>query len=50
VEVLGKGQPILLFPEFTSIGKVYKDITEIMSEDYEVHIFTYAGFGGVPAI
>ncbi len=50
VEVSGKGQPVLLFPGFTSTGEVFKDITETLAKKYEVHIFTFAGFGGVPAI
>lgn len=50
VEVSGKGQPVLLFPGFTSTGKVYEDIIGLIAEKYEVHTFTFAGFGGVPAI
>lgn len=50
VEVLGEGQPILLFPGFTCTGDVWSNIVADLSKNYECHIFTFAGFGSVPAI
>lgn len=50
VSVTGKGSPILLLPGFATTGEVYKDIVHELSTRYEVHTFTFAGFGGVPPI
>lgn len=50
VEVVGKGEPVLLFPGFTCTGDVWKDLVSEISKTKECHIFTFAGFGGVPAI
>lgn len=50
VEVIGKGEPILLFPGFTCTGDVWNDTVTELSQDYQCHVFTFAGFGDVPAI
>tara|TARA_R110002050_G_scaffold15706_4_gene48114 strand:- start:6527 stop:7363 length:837 start_codon:yes stop_codon:yes gene_type:complete len=50
VAVVGKGEPVLLFPGFTCTGEVWNDVVNELSKNYECHIFTFAGFGGVPAI
>jgi pimeloyl-ACP methyl ester carboxylesterase len=50
VEVKGKGDPILLLPGFSCTGDVWKDIVSELSKTNECHIFTFAGFGDVPAI
>ncbi len=50
VEVIGKGAPVLLFPGFTCTGEVWNDVVSELSKTNECHIFTFAGFGGVPAI
>ncbi len=50
VEVVGKGDPILLFPGFACTGEVWKDVTGELAKRYECHVFTFAGFGSVPAI
>lgn len=50
VEVVGKGAPILFFPGFACPGDVWKDITKELAKNYECHVFTFAGFGRVPAI
>lgn len=50
VTVTGKGKPILLFPGFASTAEVYKGITAGLSANYEVHSFTFAGFGQVSPI
>ena len=50
VEVMGKGDPILFFPGFACTGEVWKDVSSELAKRYECHVFTFAGFGGVPAI
>ncbi|ADV48849.1 alpha/beta hydrolase fold protein [Cellulophaga algicola DSM 14237] len=50
VNVVGKGNPILLFPGFTCTGAVWNDVVQDLSKNYECHVFTFAGFGDVPAI
>lgn len=50
VEVKGNGEPVLLFPGFTCTGEVWKDVVAELSKTKECHIFTFAGFGDVPAI
>jgi len=50
VTVKGVGQPVLLFPGFTCTGEVWEHTVAELSKEYECHIFTFAGFGDVPAI
>jgi len=50
VEVFGNGAPVLLFPGFTCAGEVWDAVVQELSKNYECHVFTFAGFGGVPAI
>jgi pimeloyl-ACP methyl ester carboxylesterase len=50
VKVEGKGAPVLLFPGFTCTGDVWSDVVAELSKTNECHIFTFAGFGEVPAI
>lgn len=50
VIVKGKGQPILFFPGFTCTGEVWDTTVAELSRNYECHIFTFAGFGGVAPI
>lgn len=50
VEVTGKGNPILLFPGFSCTGDVWNETVKELSKTNECHIFTFAGFGNVPAI
>ncbi len=50
VNVIGKGNPILLFPGFTCTGEVWKDLVTEISKTNECHVFTFAGFGDVTAI
>lgn len=50
VEVKGEGQPILLFPGFTCTGAVWEDTVTELSKNYECHIFTFAGFGGIEPV
>ena len=50
VEVKGKGAPVLLFPGFGCTGQVWDETVAEISKTHECHIFTFAGFGNVPAI
>lgn len=50
VKVVGKGEPLLLFPGFTCTGAVWDDLVIELSKSKACHIFTFAGFGEVPAI
>jgi pimeloyl-ACP methyl ester carboxylesterase len=50
VEVSGKGQPVLLFPGFACTGDIWKETVQELSKAHECHVFTFAGFGGVPPI
>ncbi len=49
-QVSGAGEPILFFPGFTCPGEVWEDTVAELSKNYECHVFTFAGFGDVPAI
>lgn len=50
VDVVGTGEPILLFPGFACTGDVWNETVIELSKNYECHVFTFAGFGDVPAI
>jgi pimeloyl-ACP methyl ester carboxylesterase len=50
VKVVGKGDPILLFPGFTCTGDVWNQAVKELSKEYECHIFTLAGFGEVKPV
>lgn len=50
VTVEGSGQPILLFPGFTCTGAIWENTVAQLSKEYQCHVFTFAGFGNVPAI
>lgn len=50
VQVTGKGEPVFLFPGFGCPGEVWEETAGELSKTYECHIFTFAGFGNVPAI
>ncbi len=50
VTIEGCGQPVLLFPGFACTGDVWENTVAELSKEYQCHIFTFAGFGDVPAI
>ena len=50
VTVTGKGKPILFFPGFGCTGALWDETVKTLSNHYECHVFTFAGFGKVPAI
>ncbi len=49
-KVSGSGTPVLFLPGFTCTGEVWKETTEALSDRFECHVFTFAGFGDVPPI
>ncbi|WP_340064849.1 alpha/beta hydrolase [Ascidiimonas aurantiaca] len=50
VEIKGKGTPVLLFPGFSCTSEVWDTTVQQISEQYECHVFTFAGFGNVPPV
>lgn len=50
VEVLGKGEPILFLPGFTTPGSVWKETVKNLKIKNEAHLVSYAGFNGISAI
>ena len=50
VKVVGKGNPVLFFPGFACTGEIFDETVKALSVNNECHVFTFAGFGGVPAI
>ncbi len=50
VEIIGKGNPVLLFPGFSCTGDVWVETVKELSKTHECHVFTFAGFGTVPPI
>lgn len=50
VKISGAGEPILFFPGFACPGDVWKDIVSEVSKTNTCYVFTFAGFGNVPAI
>jgi pimeloyl-ACP methyl ester carboxylesterase len=50
VEVYGQGQPIIFIPGFTVPGEIWMPTVEKLKANYECHVLTLAGFGGVTPI
>jgi pimeloyl-ACP methyl ester carboxylesterase len=50
VKVVGKGEPVFLFPGFACTADVWKQTIDTISANHECHAFTFAGFGGVQPI
>ena len=49
VRVTGTGPDVLLIPGLASSGAVWDDTTKTLCADHRCHVFTLAGFAGVPA-
>jgi len=49
VQVTGKGQPMLLIPGLTCPGAVWDETVAHYQRQYQCHVISLAGFGGVPA-
>ncbi len=50
VKVYGSGDPVIMIPGFACPGDVWEDAVEALREDFELHVFTLAGFGGVEPV
>ncbi|KKO49452.1 alpha/beta hydrolase [Arsukibacterium sp. MJ3] len=50
VKVVGQGPAIILIPGVASSGDVWQSTVETLQDDYQLHIFTLAGFAGVKPI
>ncbi len=50
VKVIGKGEPVFLFPGFGCTSELWNETVLELSKTHECHIFTFAGFGGVKPI
>jgi pimeloyl-ACP methyl ester carboxylesterase len=48
VEVTGSGAPMVLIPGLSSSGEVWQETVEHYRDRFEIHVFTLAGFAGVP--
>jgi pimeloyl-ACP methyl ester carboxylesterase len=50
VKVIGKGDPVFLFPGFACPSDVWNQTIDSIAANHECHAFTFAGFGGIPPI
>ncbi|WKW11068.1 alpha/beta hydrolase [Pseudogemmatithrix spongiicola] len=50
VDVVGNGPPMLLIPGLTNSGEVWRATAAEFAKDHQVHVFSLAGFAGVPPI
>src|SRR4026209_2037431 len=50
VQVIGKGEPMILIPGLSSSGDVWKTTVIHYQEHYQCHVLTLAGFAGVPPL
>ena len=50
VVVSGKGQPIILIPDYACSGDVWNETVNRLTANYQLHVITIAGFAGVPPI
>ncbi len=50
VKVSGHGRPVILIPGLGCSGAVWNDTVKALSDQYELHVLTLAGFAGQPAI
>ena len=50
VTVVGQGPAVILIPGVASSGEVWQSTVETLKADYQLHIFTLAGFAGIKPI
>lgn len=50
VKVVGHGPPMLLLPGLASSGEVWDGVVAHYQDKFECHVFTLAGFAGVPTV
>jgi len=49
-KIIGKGNPIILIPGYSCSGEVWNETVNHLKNNYELHVLTIAGFGGVKPI
>ena len=49
-EIIGKGNPVLFLPGFTTPGSIWKETVAHLTIENEAHLISYAGFNGNQAI
>lgn len=50
VKVVGQGPAVILIPGLASSGEVWQSTVDALQANYQLHIFTLAGFAGVAPI
>jgi len=50
VKVIGKGKPILFIPGATCSGDEWNETIEHYKNNYQCHVFTLAGYAGIPPL
>jgi pimeloyl-ACP methyl ester carboxylesterase len=50
VKITGHGEPMILIPGLASSGETWDSTVARYKDRYECHVFTLAGFAGVPAV
>ncbi|HEX6429582.1 MAG TPA: alpha/beta hydrolase [Niastella sp.] len=50
VKVTGKGQPMLFVPGATCRGDEWQETVAHYAKKYQCHVFTFAGYAGVPSL
>jgi len=50
VQKSGKGKAVLLLPGFVTPGSVWQETVRQIPSKHQMHVFTYAGFGGTAPI
>lgn len=46
----GKGEPVIYLPGFTTPGSVWDETILHLSQPFENHVVSYAGFNGIPPV
>lgn len=49
-EIIGKGNPVLFLPGFTTPGSIWKETINNINPKVEAHLISYAGFNSIPPI
>ncbi len=45
-EIVGKGDPVLFLPGFTTPGSIWNDTVDHLTSENQAHLVSYAGFNG----
>ncbi len=49
-EIVGKGDPVLFLPGFTTPGSIWNDTVDHLTSKNQAHLVSYAGFNGIQPI